>query len=217
MSMIGALSEGLSLIGRSRIASFSWSGSKWLGDNNRSGQCKVFFYYLKACINCKFSRQPFFLSIDGVVVCEEYEQVLLDAWHEEEEQAERRRAEVCLSTLPTSCHIFPFKLFVRIWCFIEINLDVVDKISIRCSLDIESIVREGVDCVFALHILISAEARKTYAGELETFDEVTVNPWKTEEKIQHRGRATFTCQSQSCLISCQLFRDQETRAKRQTD
>lgn len=129
MSMIGALSEGLSLIGRSRIASFSWSGSKWLGDNNRSGQCKVFFYYLKACINCKFSRQPFFLSIDGVVVCEEYEQVLLDAWHEEEEQAERKRAEVCLSTLPTSCHIFPFRLFVRIWCFIEINHDVVDKIS----------------------------------------------------------------------------------------
>ena len=50
------------------------------------------------------------------------------------------------------------------------------KFLISCSLDIESIVREGVDCVFALHILISAEARKTYAGELETFDEVTVNP-----------------------------------------
>lgn len=50
------------------------------------------------------------------------------------------------------------------------------KFLISCSLDIESIVREGVDCVFALHILISAEARKTYAGELEAFDEVTVNP-----------------------------------------
>ena len=46
MTMIGALSEGLSLIGRSRIASFSGSGSKWLGDNNRSGQCKVFFLFI---------------------------------------------------------------------------------------------------------------------------------------------------------------------------
>ena len=85
-----------------------------LGTITVLGSAKFFFNYLKACINCKFSRQPFFLSIDGVVVCEEYEQVLLDAWHEEEEQAERKRAEVCLSILPTSCHILPFKLFVRI-------------------------------------------------------------------------------------------------------
>ena len=85
-----------------------------LGTITVLGSAKFFFYYLKVCINCKFSCQPFFLSIDGVVVCEEYEQVLLDAWHEEEEQAERKRAEVCLSTLPTSCHIFPLKLFVRI-------------------------------------------------------------------------------------------------------
>ena len=34
-------------------------------------------------------------SIDGVVVCEEFEQVLLDAWQDEEEQAEKRKAEVC--------------------------------------------------------------------------------------------------------------------------
>ena len=34
-------------------------------------------------------------SIDGVVVCEEFEEVLLNAWQEEEEQAEKRRAEVC--------------------------------------------------------------------------------------------------------------------------
>ena len=34
-------------------------------------------------------------SIDGVVVCEEFEQVLLNAWQEEEEQAEKRKAEVC--------------------------------------------------------------------------------------------------------------------------
>ena len=33
-------------------------------------------------------------SIDGVVVCEEFEDVLLNAWQEEEEQAEKRRAEV---------------------------------------------------------------------------------------------------------------------------
>ena len=32
--------------------------------------------------------------IDGVVVCQEFEQVLLDAWREEEEQAEKRKAEV---------------------------------------------------------------------------------------------------------------------------
>lgn len=38
-------------------------------------------------------------SIDGVVVCEEFEQVLLDAWQEEEEQAEKRKAEVqCIFT-----------------------------------------------------------------------------------------------------------------------
>ena len=34
-------------------------------------------------------------SIDGVVVCEEFEEVLLNAWQEEEEQAEKRRTEVC--------------------------------------------------------------------------------------------------------------------------
>ena len=33
-------------------------------------------------------------SIDGVVVCEEFEEVLLNAWQEEEEQAEKRKAEV---------------------------------------------------------------------------------------------------------------------------
>ena len=36
----------------------------------------------------------FCFSIDGVVVCQEFEQVLLDAWREEEELAERRKAEV---------------------------------------------------------------------------------------------------------------------------
>lgn len=36
----------------------------------------------------------FFFSTDGVVVCQEFEQVLLDAWREEEELAERRKAEV---------------------------------------------------------------------------------------------------------------------------
>ena len=41
-----------------------------------------------------FSGCIFFLSIDGVVVCEEYEQTLLDAWHEEEQQAEKKKAEV---------------------------------------------------------------------------------------------------------------------------
>ena len=35
-------------------------------------------------------------SIDGVVVCEEFEETLLNAWQEEEEQAEKRRAEVCV-------------------------------------------------------------------------------------------------------------------------
>ena len=29
-----------------------------------------------------------------MVVCQEFEQVLLDAWREEEEQAEKRKAEV---------------------------------------------------------------------------------------------------------------------------
>ena len=38
-------------------------------------------------------------SIDGVVVCQEFEQVLLDAWREEEEQAEKRKAEVTYSAL----------------------------------------------------------------------------------------------------------------------
>ena len=38
-------------------------------------------------------------SIDGVVVCQEFEQVLLDAWREEEEQAEKRKAEVTYSGL----------------------------------------------------------------------------------------------------------------------
>ena len=38
-------------------------------------------------------------SIDGVVVCQEFEQVLLDAWREEEEQAEKRKAEVTHSVL----------------------------------------------------------------------------------------------------------------------
>ena len=37
--------------------------------------------------------------IDGVVVCQEFEQVLLDAWREEEEQAEKRKAEVTYSAL----------------------------------------------------------------------------------------------------------------------
>ena len=38
------------------------------------------------------------------------------------------------------------------------------------------IVKGEVDCVFALCVLIFTEARETYAGELETFDEVAVNP-----------------------------------------
>lgn len=38
-------------------------------------------------------------SIDGVVVCQEFEQVLLDAWREEEEQAEKRKAEVTYDAL----------------------------------------------------------------------------------------------------------------------
>ncbi|KAL9959833.1 hypothetical protein ACROYT_G033190 [Oculina patagonica] len=39
--------------------------------------------------HCGFSHPV----IDGVVVCEEFEQVLLEAWQEEEEQAEKRKAE----------------------------------------------------------------------------------------------------------------------------
>lgn len=39
--------------------------------------------------HCGFSHPV----IDGVVVCEEYEQTLLDAWHEEEQQAEKKKAE----------------------------------------------------------------------------------------------------------------------------
>jgi len=39
--------------------------------------------------HCGFSHPV----IDGVVVCEEFEQTLLDAWKEEEEQAEKRKAE----------------------------------------------------------------------------------------------------------------------------
>ncbi|XP_020602112.1 DNA repair protein complementing XP-C cells homolog [Orbicella faveolata] len=39
--------------------------------------------------HCGFSHPV----IDGVVVCEEFEQVLLDAWQEEEEQAEKKKAE----------------------------------------------------------------------------------------------------------------------------
>ncbi|XP_068713927.1 DNA repair protein complementing XP-C cells homolog [Montipora foliosa] len=39
--------------------------------------------------HCGFSHPV----IDGVVVCKEFEQVLLDAWREEEEQAEKRKAE----------------------------------------------------------------------------------------------------------------------------
>ena len=34
-----------------------------------------------------------------MVVCQEFEQVLLDAWREEEEQAEKRKAEVTHSVL----------------------------------------------------------------------------------------------------------------------
>lgn len=39
--------------------------------------------------HCGFSHPV----IDGVVVCEEFEETLLNAWQEEEEQAEKRRAE----------------------------------------------------------------------------------------------------------------------------
>lgn len=39
--------------------------------------------------HCGFSHPV----IDGVVVCEEFEEVLLNAWQEEEEQAEKRKAE----------------------------------------------------------------------------------------------------------------------------
>ena len=33
-------------------------------------------------------------SIDGVVVCEEYEDVLRDAWREDEQETKRRKEEV---------------------------------------------------------------------------------------------------------------------------
>ena len=41
-----------------------------------------------------YSLIVFCCSTDGVVVCEEFEQTLLNAWREEEEQAEKRKAEV---------------------------------------------------------------------------------------------------------------------------
>ena len=54
-------------------------------------------------------------STDGVVVCQEFEQVLLDAWREEEELAEKRRAEVLAKSLQSSsllalCHFCSVKL-----------------------------------------------------------------------------------------------------------
>ena len=62
-------------------------------------------------------------SIDGVVVCQEFEQVLLDAWREEEEQAEKRKAEVTYSALShlllrghvtsNDQNIFPPKVYER--------------------------------------------------------------------------------------------------------
>lgn len=61
--------------------------------------------------------------IDGVVVCQEFEQVLLDAWREEEEQAEKRKAEVTYSALfylllrghmtSNDQNIFPPKVYER--------------------------------------------------------------------------------------------------------
>ena len=59
-------------------------------------------------IGCAFSNNQeslvysfivFCRSTDGVVVCEEFEQILLNAWREEEEQAEKRKAEVWSNVL----------------------------------------------------------------------------------------------------------------------
>lgn len=63
--------------------------------------CFAVFYRPKFCCCCFLILLNFFnrCSIDGVVVCQEFEQVLLDAWREEEEQAEKRKAEVTYSAL----------------------------------------------------------------------------------------------------------------------
>lgn len=56
-------------------------------------QCGAFQQHF-VIVNCLFILHCVCNSIDGVVVCEEFEQVLLEAWQEEEEQAEKRKAEV---------------------------------------------------------------------------------------------------------------------------
>lgn len=89
------------------------------------------------------------------------------------------------------------------------------KFLISCSLDIESIVREGVDCVFALHILQKREKRmlanwklltrsllirerlkKRYNTEVEPHSLVNLNPvlfrarFSAIRKRERKGRRT---------------------------